>query len=178
MGALSSTFLIASAVLSAGSSVAGGVAQRRAARGAEREGRRLAEDALARGEEGVARYRDDLSQLLGAQTVGAAAQGIDPNQGSAAQIREQTEAIGEEDIATIRLNAMREARGIRSQAGAQAQQLRAASIGSFGQAGSTLLTTGVDAWSSWNRGRVTQSAFNRTANRVNGIIDGALGGLR
>lgn len=102
--------------LSVGSQLFGSVAGMRAAGANRRFARQQARDVLDRGEEDVVAYRRDLAQLLGAQRLGAAAQGIDVNQGSAAQIRQQTETFGEQDVEMIRENARRQAWGIRTQA--------------------------------------------------------------
>lgn len=145
--------LIASTVISAGAQVAQGIGQRQAAHDLTTEGARLAADARRRGAEAAARYRTDLDQILGAQRVGAAAQGLDLTFGDPARIAADTTRIGEVDIAMIRRNAEREAFGLRANANAQATALRTQATGSFIGAGGTLITSGMDAYGNWAASR-------------------------
>ncbi|HUT76764.1 MAG TPA: hypothetical protein VM285_03705 [Polyangia bacterium] len=138
-------------IISAGISIAQGIAQgigaHRAAAAARREGRRLSRDAIARGEEEVRRYGFDLGQLIGRQrTAIGAGQGIDLTQGTAATLQQQAKDFGLEDVETIRLNAAREARGYRSAARQQSNQLKTQAVFSF-------LNAGVDAWSVYQQGQ-------------------------
>lgn len=161
-------FAIIALATSAAAQVAGAISNVNAARRNERAANRLARDVLDRAEFDVTRYQQGLDQLEGQQIVGAAAQGIDPNFGSAATIREQAQRIGAADIAQIRLNAEREAWGIRTGArnatrGA-VNQAWATGIGAtanfLGQSGvgETLLTRGQDAWRNWQGGRTLNRA--------------------
>jgi hypothetical protein len=153
-------------LVKAGSELISGSGSIRAAAAASREGRRLYRDAIERGEEAVDLYEMDLSRLLGAQrTILAAGQGLDVNQGSAAQLREQTERFGEEDVDTIRENAMREALGLRRQARNQAQGLRAQAVGQFAGAAGTLLTAGANQWDIYSRRRGVRRAVGNTIGR-------------
>jgi len=105
----------------------------------------------------------DLSRLRGAQTTSIAAQGIDVTQGSAAQIAEQTQRFGEEDINQIRLNAAREAWGIKTQAKLnrtagrnQAFAEGLSAVSSFGMdpaGGRSLVTRASDAWNNYTARR-------------------------
>lgn len=123
--------------LSVGSQLFGAVSGANAARANRRFARRQAREVLAQGEEAAQAYQRDLAQLLGQQRVGAAAQGIDVGQGSVAQIRQQTETYGAQDIETIRANARRQAWGIRTQANldyrAGMNQAIAGGVGALGQ---------------------------------------------
>ena len=178
MGALSTSLLVGSAILQGGAQLAGAAATRRAGRENARFADAAAEDAIARGEESAERYGMDLSRLLGSQrAIIAGAQGLDPNQGTAAQLREQTERFGEQDIATIRLNAAREAWGIRTQAGinqrAANAQANAMTIGAAG----TLLGGGVDAWQNYASRRGPQMSpqrLNTLTTRNNAAINRAM----
>lgn len=121
---------IGSLALTAGSTYMQYQGQRRAARGAEAQGRAAqemagfeaglleeqAEDSLARGREQELRHRGDVSRLKGSQRARLAAQGIDIDTGSAGLLQEETAILGEVDAITIRNNARREAYGYRSQA--------------------------------------------------------------
>jgi hypothetical protein len=151
MGALTAALTVGSTILSAGSQIASGIGGRRAARAFEKEGERLAEDAILRGEQDVRSYGFDLSRLLGSQRTAGAAQGIDTTQGSLAQITAQTEAFGAEDIAMIRENAMREAYGLRQGARNQAQNLRANANTAFAGAFGTVLNAGANSWARYNQ---------------------------
>lgn len=152
-------------VASVGSQLAGAVANTRAAAANRRAANRTARDILDRAEFDVTRYQQELAQLEGQQIVSAAAQGIDPNFGSVAQLRTQAQEIGAQDIAQIRLNAEREAWGIRTGARnaerAARNQLLATGIGAVGMAGGTLLTRGVDAWRNWQGVRTLNAAARR-----------------
>ena len=150
MGALSTALTVASVASQAYGAYSGyraGQANRRAAN-------RMADDVEAAADFDANQMQRQLSQLLGAQrTVIAAGQGIDPNTGTARLIREQTQAIGEADIAQVRLNAAREAWGIRAQGSINARAATNQAIASGIEAGTTLLTRGVDQWDRYARRR-------------------------
>jgi hypothetical protein len=107
---------LAATVFKLGADLFGAVGRRRAADRQFEFAKQMANDVIARGEREAEFATMDLSRLRGAQTTSIAAQGIDTTQGSAAQIAEQTQRFGEEDINQIRLNAAREAWGIKTQA--------------------------------------------------------------
>ena len=56
-------------------------------------------------------HRSKVRQLLGSQRASLAANGIDPNSGTALALQDETVAFGETDAMTIRYNAAREAWG-------------------------------------------------------------------
>ncbi|MNJ23108.1 hypothetical protein D3C77_174860 [compost metagenome] len=101
-----------------------------------------AEDAVARGEFESDQQRLRTNAAIGTQRTGFAANGVDVNTGSAAEIQDDTAALGELDALTIRNNAAREAWGYRTQ---EQQNLLAARTakrqGKTGMFGS-LLTAG------------------------------------
>jgi len=72
-----------------------------------------AQDAEKRGAVEADRYRRQVGQLIGSQRTGFAANGIDVNSGTAADIQDDTAAFGEFDALTIANNAAREAWGYR-----------------------------------------------------------------
>lgn len=72
-----------------------------------------AQDAEKRGAVDADRYRRQVGQLIGEQRTGFAANGIDVNSGTAAEIQDDTAAFGEFDALTIANNAAREAWGYR-----------------------------------------------------------------
>jgi len=150
------------AVTSLASGIAGAIGRERAA-GRQRDfARQMADDVIAQGEREAEFATMDLRRLRGAQTTAIAAQGIDTTQGSAAQIAAQTQKFGEEDINQIRMNATREAWGIRTQANLNYRAERNAAIaGGIGavadfagtDVGRTLLTRPVDAWNQFQSRR-------------------------
>lgn len=135
------------------SSVSSAVGQRRAANAATDQAAQAAADARARGEEAVQSYNADLAQLLGRQRAVMAASGVDVGQGSAAEVRRETEANAAIDVNRIRENARREALGLRMQGETMARGLRAGANTAMANAGMTLLTAGVDAWTQYSAGR-------------------------
>lgn len=150
-------------VLNIAGSVTSFLGQRRAASAASREGALMAEDALARGEFAAEQYGLDLARLLGTQRTQLAGQGVDLNQGTALALREQTEAIGAEDIATIRENARREAYALRRGYANQAAQLRAQSWGSLAGGVQSLGRLAASAWDVYQRGQANASVAGKTA---------------
>lgn len=139
------------------------VGERRSATAAEREAdyqagvlginadlaEQAAADAIARGTQKQNQARAGTRQLRGAQRATLAAQGIDVNTGSAADIALDTEQIGELELATIANNAQREALGFkieaanyRSQAALTRYAGRNTAAGLRNESISTLLTTG------------------------------------
>lgn len=158
------------AVTSLASGIAGAVGRERAAGKQRNFARQMADDVLAEGERNAEFATMDLRRLRGAQTAAIGAQGIDVTQGSAAQIAAQTQKFGEEDSAQIRMNATREAWGIRTQANLNYNAERNAAIaGGIGavadfagtQVGRTLATRTGDAWKSFQKRRGLSSALDR-----------------
>lgn len=72
-----------------------------------------AQDAERRGDVDADSYRKQVGQLIGSQRTAFAGNGIDVNSGTAAEIQDDTAAIGEFDALTIANNAAREAWGYR-----------------------------------------------------------------
>lgn len=99
-------------------------------------------DALARGAEEEQRLRRQGAALVGQQRAGYAGQGVVVDSGSAAAVQEQTGRIIDQDAATIRLNAAREAWGYRMDAANLRIQGDHARRAGRDRAIGTLLTTG------------------------------------
>lgn len=137
---------------------AGGAAARQ-----RRIGRQLARDAMDRGEQSVFALRQDVSRLMGRQGAVLGAAGVDLKQGSAKLIRDETAAFAERDVRQLRLNAAREARGLRMGANATAAQFRSQALASSFAQFPTLMTSGRDAWQSLGFG---QRAANRAVSSV------------
>ena len=72
-----------------------------------------ADDAIARGRETERRQRIGIRQTIGTQRAAFAAQGVEVDDGSALEVAQDTAALGELDLMTIRNNAAREAWGYR-----------------------------------------------------------------
>lgn len=87
---------------------------------------RQATDAIKRGEFAVGVSRRATKQLVGAQKAAQAAQGIRTDKGTALDIRQETQDIGELDALMIRNNAAREAMGFASQGVSSQMQSKAA----------------------------------------------------
>jgi hypothetical protein len=93
-------------------------------------------DALNRGEEQAVRIRGQTDRLIGQQRAAYGAAGVDLSQGSPLDVMVGSRRVSEEDIRTTRMNATREAWGLKS----QAQEFRkqgagAANAGLFGALG-------------------------------------------
>lgn len=76
---------------------------------------RAADDATARGDIAAQQKANQTAQLLGQQRVGLAANGVDPNSGSALDLQSDVAGNGELDQLTIKSNAAREAAGYQAQ---------------------------------------------------------------
>jgi hypothetical protein len=147
MGALTTALTVASVA----SKAYGAISTARAGDANQRAANRMANDVEAQGAFEAERAQRDLSRLLGAQrTILGAGQGLDVNQGTARLIREETTELGEADINQIRLNAAREAWGIRAQGRLDRRAASNQAIAQGIDAGTTLLTAGVDQWSRYN----------------------------
>jgi hypothetical protein len=108
--------------LSAASTAMNYSAQRRQARAVEGAGKynaqvaeMQAKDALTRGREAENTLARDTRGLLGTQRTILAASGVDVASGTARQIQDETETLGEYDRLIITNNAQREAWGYRTQ---------------------------------------------------------------
>src|SRR5687767_4224549 len=107
--------------------------------------RTAAKDALERGRLGDKRFQEQLGQTMGQQNAALAANGIDINFGSAANVRGDAAAIGQEDALTLRENAMRQVRGLEINASNYTAQARAARSAAKGAAISGILQMGSTA---------------------------------
>jgi len=146
--------LLAATAVSAMGTVVSGIgqaqSQRFAAKVADRNAaldRRAAQDALERGRiEEQRQYRKN-AQVMGAQRAAMAANGIEVDFGSAADLQRDTKEVGWQDAQTIRENAMREGRGFEinawnseAQASASRSAANAAMVGTVFDVGSTVLS--------------------------------------
>lgn len=111
-----------------------------------------AQDALLRGTKDEERYRRLIATTIGAQRAEFGARNVTTS-GTALDILSDTAQVGGEDIAMIRSNAARTAWGYRAQANEASRWGQAAQANAYGQAGSTLLTAGANAWGQWKKGQ-------------------------
>lgn len=102
-----------------------------------------AADALKRGEREARLVKRQANQIAGTQRASYAAQGVDVGSGTALDVQNQTDELGNIDAETVRTNAWREAWGYRVQAADQRSQANVARITGESQAGATLLTGGI-----------------------------------
>ncbi len=75
-----------------------------------------ASDAVTRGQVSEGRSKMKTAQLKGSQTASLAARGLDVSEGSALNILQDTQYMGELDAAVIKDNAARESYGFRTEA--------------------------------------------------------------
>lgn len=121
-------------------------AQAAVARNNAQIAQQAAQDAIARGEIAEGNQRIQTAQLKSSQRARMAANGIDINTGSAADVQKSTDFLGNLDAMTIRENAAREAAGYireRNNSAASADLLegRANAENPLLSAGTTLLSS-------------------------------------
>lgn len=107
-------------------------------------------DAMNRGSIEEARYRREIAQVSGAQNATMGARNAQRS-GTALDLLSDTALLGEQDALTIRQNTRREARGLRMQANNLRTQGRMARRNAMFSAGSTLLTSGAQAYGYWKK---------------------------
>lgn len=104
-----------------------------------------AADAIRRGDKDATTLKKGAKQLIGSQRAGLAAQGIDVNSGSAADVQADTAGSAEVDALTIKNNAWREAFGYKVQALDARTKGNFAELAGRNEAKNTLLTGGITA---------------------------------
>lgn len=108
-----------------------------------------AADAEARGSKEAAQVRRKGEQVQGAQRASFAAQGVDVNSGSAADLQAETAYLTKQDEITVTNNAWREAWGYKVQASNYRGQGAMTRAGARNQAANTILTAGIGALDSF-----------------------------
>lgn len=103
-------------------------------------------DATRRGEFESDQSRIANRELIGAQRAGFAANGVDVNSGSAANLQDDAAALGELDALTIRNNAAREAWGYRTQSAQNVMAAQNARASARSAVTGTLLSAGARAY--------------------------------
>lgn len=111
----------------------------------ERAAQLNASDAIARGNKDATTHEKSVMKLRGNQRASLAAQGIDPNSGSAADIIDETTTLGALDAMTIRGNAAREAWGYKMQAQEYNSKGQFVALETENKRRNTLLTGGIQA---------------------------------
>jgi hypothetical protein len=111
-----------------------------------------AEDATSRGAAGAAVQDAKTQTTIGAQRAAYAANGVNANSGSAAQVEGATQTLGALDSMTIRNNAIRQAFGYKTQAINSQFGGELAQSGADFEANETLLTGGMNAITSIGKG--------------------------
>lgn len=127
-----------------------------------------AQDALQRGATAEQNQRLKTAQLRSSQRARLAANGVIIDEGSALNLLDDTDFMGERDALTIRDNAKREAWGARVQASNYSNDAamlsnRADAESPLGSAASTLLTGAGTVADSWYRRSVSTSGPKRNA---------------
>lgn len=102
-----------------------------------------ADDAIARGDKSAQLLQRQTKGQIGSERADMAAQGIDIDSGSAAEIQKDTAEMSKIDETTIRNNAWREAWGYKVQANDTAAKGEMAQIGANNAANNTMLTGGM-----------------------------------
>ncbi len=143
-------------LISGGIDAAGKLAQGKQDAATGETNRRLGEaqanDALLRGSIEEQRYRREVAQVVGAQKAVFGQRNVAVS-GTALDLLSDTAQVGEEDALTIRNNAAREAWGLRHQADESRRWGANQRTNSQFAAGSTLLTSGSQAYGNWKLGK-------------------------
>jgi len=156
MGESAGLFSLLGTAAGVGGQIAGSVGQAGAMQAQGRAARALgnanaagmeigAEDALARGEQAITRHGMSTKDLLARQVTSAAGQGVSVNSGTPLALRNDTAALSAADDNTLRMNAYKEAMGMRMQAGNQRFQGNMAYMSGRNNANNTLLAGGLGA---------------------------------
>ncbi len=104
-----------------------------------------ADDAIDRGKTAATEYKKKGKALIGSQRAALAAQGIEVDSGSAAEVQADTRIQIEKETINIKNNAWREAWGYKTQALQSSYSGEIAKAMSITNANNTLLTGGMNA---------------------------------
>ena len=106
-----------------------------------------ATDAIKRGETDAHLLRREGDRVVGAQRAGYAGQGVDVNSGTASQVQAETRMLSAMDQLTAKNNAWREAYGYKVEAQNATKAGKFAQKAANNAADNTLLTGGLNAFS-------------------------------
>jgi hypothetical protein len=117
---------------------------------------RAAASAVVQGQAEAANASTRGAQVIGAQRAALAANGVDVNSGSAADLQASTQYVTNRDVTTITANAARAAMGYTQQSqfdmnNAASYRRAAASVNPVMSGASTLLGSATDVASTWYR---------------------------
>lgn len=112
-----------------------------------------AKDATVRGVEAQDAQRAKVRTMLSQQRAMSGITGVDSGSGSSGSVMDTTVALGEEDIGQIRLNAMREAWGLRSKAAGERYSGDVAAAGGRLQAWSTILGSAAQGYGQYAKSK-------------------------
>lgn len=112
-----------------------------------------AEDAVSRGNLAARQRERQARRTIGAQRAALAANGVDVNSGTAADLQADEAALGALDAQTIRNNAAREAWGYRAQSSIDTRGAKNAAAGIRNQSVSTLLTGATNTYGLFREAR-------------------------
>lgn len=104
-----------------------------------------ADDAIERGDKEAKVLKGKVEQVVGSQRAGFAAQGLDVDSGSTAQVQADTKDMGARDMLTIKNNAWREAWGYKVEAQNHAGNAAMEKAAGENRYKNTLLTGGLQA---------------------------------
>lgn len=110
------------------------------------------EEAIRRGDSDAKILKSRTSQSIGARRAAAAAQGIDPDSGSAADLQESDRRQGEIDTLTLKNNAWREAWGFKVDAQNSRGNAMITRAAGQSRASNTMLAGGMQALDSGIKG--------------------------
>ena len=133
---------VGSSFAQAGALRAQGRAERASLRFGTEVADRQAASALRRGNLEAAAVRREAKRTLGAQRASFGASGLDLTAGSAAELQQETQALGALDVLTVQNNAFREAWGFRARAQDLRSRTRYSRVESRAASRATLVTGG------------------------------------
>lgn len=148
--ALTLAATVGSGVMTAGSMYQQGQVAKQTARNNATMAEYAAQDAQRRGEEQVQTIQRKASQLQGTQRSMMASRGLDLGVGTAADIVDSTDFFAEQDVATTRYNAARDAWSSRAQGQDMRTQGAWAARNANQQAFGSLLGTAGSVAGKWN----------------------------
>jgi hypothetical protein len=106
-----------------------------------------ANDAIVRGDKQANAIEKKVRMTVGEQRAAAAAQGLNPDAGSPADVQDETRMLGENDKLLITNNAWRESLGFKSEAASLRGKGAMAETTARHQANATLITGGLQFFS-------------------------------
>lgn len=125
-------------------------------------------DALRRGDKQARQYQKQASKIVGSQKATLAAQGIDIDVGTAADIQEETREAIALDVNEIRNNAYRQAFGFKQESLSQKFQGEIAKMTGDFRSQQTLITGGLQAFNTGVAGAYDAGYFGKSDTKSKG----------